>query len=149
MRKTGKRRMNYGLKPQAPMLVTRSLVNTNLELKERAAVNAFSMGYATKEHFFLLQDMVNLLLIAGQSSDTRQYAIDYVEAKIKPIMLSIEERQKRTGKLGVTAQEMLLLREFVDFNKAFWLRQPTELFAVCHAETKAFYQDLNRERAAA
>jgi hypothetical protein len=149
MRKSGKRRVNYGMKPKVPMLVARGLIENTIEVKERFAVDAFVRGFATKEHYFLLQDVLNLLLIAGGSSGDRKYALDRAESIYKPVMISIEERYNRTGKLGCNAAEIKALRNMINFNREFWMRQPAELFAVCHAETKAFYQEQHKNRQAA
>ena len=146
MRKKAKRHVNYGMRPQAPMLVTRGLMETPLEIKERMAVIAFTHGAATQEHYFLLQDIVNLLLIAGQSSPDRKYALDRTERDFKPVLISIQKRLEATGKFGVNSQELHALRDMINFNREFWMRQPTELFAVCYAEAKAFYTEEYRKR---
>jgi hypothetical protein len=62
---------------------------------------------------------------------------------------SIEERYARTSKWGCNAAEIHTLRDMINFNREFWMRQPSELFVVCHAETKAFYQEQHDQRAAA
>lgn len=149
MRKHTKRRVNYGLKPQVPMLVARGLNETTLELKERMAVEAFGMGAANQEHFFLLQDVVNLLLIAGQSAPNRKYALDKAEQFYKPVLLSIQARQAKTGKFGMTGEELMTMREMIALNRTFWLRQPSELFRVCHAEATEFYREQAEARKAA
>lgn len=146
MRKTGKRSVNYGMRPQPPMLVSRGIRETGLELKERMAVDAFAHGAATQEHFFLLQDVLNLLLIAGQSSPARKYAMDKAEQDYKPVLLAIQARHGRTGKFGMTGQELLAMRHMISFSRSFWMRQPTELFAVCHAEASAFYREQQEGR---
>jgi regulator of RNase E activity RraB len=47
------------------MLVMRGLRNDQLELRERAAVQAFALGYATTEHYHILADMHSVMLLAG------------------------------------------------------------------------------------
>lgn len=130
----------------SPMLVTRTLVNTNMELKERAAVNAFSMGYAQKAHFDILTQMMNILLVAGGSDPSRAHVTQYIESAIKPTLESIRDRYYKTGKMGVNAAEMRTLREFVNYNLSFWLRQTTKLFNECCQEVEAFEADLIKRR---
>ncbi|KAF0844343.1 hypothetical protein FNL37_1787 [Methylovorus glucosotrophus] len=150
MKKRGKKRnVNYGLKPKAPILVMRGIEETKLESREWRHVNVFAHGTPTDDDFMALQDMLNLLLIAGQSSDERRYALLHAEKEFKPAIVSIQKRWERTGKWGVSAEELDKLRQMVVYNREFWIRQPTELLAVCAAEAKAFYQDQNKQRAAA
>ncbi len=128
------------------MLVTRTLVNTSMELKERAAVNAFSMGYAQKAHFDILTQMMNILLVAGHSDPSRAHVVKYIESVIKPVLSSIKDRYYKTDKFGVSAYEMRTLREFVNFNLNFWLCQTTRLFNECCAEVNAFEAELANRR---
>jgi hypothetical protein len=141
MRKKGKKRMDYGMKPKAPVLVLRGLDETDLELKERFAVDAFAIGAANQEHFLHLQDMLNLMLIAGQSSPARQYALEKSEKDYKPVVTSIQARYERTGKWGMTGEELMMMRHMVSFARTFWMRQPTELLRVCQAELVAFHKE--------
>lgn len=125
-------------KISAPMLVTRTLVNNQLETRERAALIAFQFGVAQECHYNDLRYMMNLLLIAGQTAPSRKYALDYAQNTIKPAMLSINARYVKTGKLGVNAQELATLAEMVDFNLHFWLRQTTQLFKYACIELDHF-----------
>jgi regulator of RNase E activity RraB len=54
------------------MLVMRGLRNDQLELRERAAVQAFTLGYATTEHYHILADMHSVMLLAGSTDDSRK-----------------------------------------------------------------------------
>lgn len=132
-----------------PMLVTRTIANTAMETREWAALTAFTRGVATEQHFDLLNLMLNMLLIAGQTSPERKYALDFAEQKIRPLMLSIRERYGRTGKLGVNAEELKGLREMVDFNMEFWKRQPGDLWAYADGEVMEYYRELAEKRRAA
>ena len=143
-----KRSKSYlpGMKPLAPVLVTRTINQTKLETLERMTVNAFTQGHAQKKDFDILMEMMNVLLVAGHSSNERTYAKEYVEQKIRPVMESIKSRYDRTGKLGVTMPEKRQLIEFVDFNDYFWIRQPAELFITCEREVLKFYAELAAKR---
>jgi hypothetical protein len=146
MRKQGKRRtVNYGMKPKPPMLVMRGLDETDLEIKERFAVDAFVLGAATKEHFFHLQDAMNLLMIAGKSSESRRYAFEKAEQEFKPVMQSIMDRFERTEKWGMSGDELQAMHHMISFARTFWMRQPMELLAVCQKELVAFYRDEQKE----
>ncbi|MCB5187404.1 hypothetical protein LG200_05215 [Methylobacillus caricis] len=136
-------------KANPPMLVTRTLANTEMEIRERQCINAFTHGVAKEQHFDLLLLMMNLLLIAGQTSPERKYALDYAEQKIKPVIVSIRGRFGNTGKLGVNALELKALRDMVDFSREFWLRQPGELWVYADKEVCAYYDELAAKRRAA
>lgn len=133
-------------KAKPPMLVVRTLANTDMEIRERQCINAFTHGVAKEQHFDLLLLMMNLLLIAGQTSPERKYALDYAEQHIKPVITSIRDRYGKTGKLGVNSHELKALREMVDFSKQFWLRQPGELWAYADGEVRAYYAELAEKR---
>jgi hypothetical protein len=142
MRKQGKRRtVSYGLKPKAPVLVIRGIDETTIESRERLAVDLFTLGAATQEHFMHLQDALNLLLIAGRSSPSRQYAIDKAETEFKPVVQSIQARYERTGKWGMSGEEVQTMHHMISFARSFWMRQPMILLDVCHAELSAFYRE--------
>lgn len=136
------------MKPQAPMLVMRTLHNTEMESREYMAVHALAHGFANTEHYDLLAYMMNLLLLAGSTDKKRKYAMDYAENTIKPVLKSIAARYNETGKFGVTAKELKTLRHMVEFSKQFWLRQPGELFTTACAEVDAFFKEVAEKRAA-
>lgn len=148
-RKQGKKRTNFGIKPKAPILVMRTLEETQLETREWKAVNVFAFGKPTDEDFMQLQDMLNLLLIAGQTSPDRKYALIKAEKEFKPAIVSIQKRWEKTGKWGIAAGELGALRRMVAFSREFWIRCPTELLAVCVEEAKAFYREQEQRRAVA
>ena len=130
------------------MLVVRTMNNTGMELQERACILAFSMGVANQKHFDLLLLMMNLLLVAGQTDEKRKYALTYAEVTIRPVMESIKARYKKTGKLGVAGTELQALKEFIEFNREFWKRQPGELYAFAVEQVEEFYKELRQKAAA-
>lgn len=117
------------LKPIAPSLVMR-FTNQSIETKEWSALTAFQYGKALPKHYYVLLDVGNILQLAGSSDPARQYATDFVQHEISPVMLSIRERFHKTGKLGCTGAELKALRKMVDFANEFWKRQPGELYAI-------------------
>ncbi len=132
-------------KVSAPMLVNRHLYNTDMELRERMAVTAFSGGFANTQHFDTLLAMLNLLKIAGEHrADMKQYA----DNVLQPVMQSIRDRYGRTQKLGVSADELKVLRALPDVSKAFWNGQSVGFYNDCIDELNAYYSDLAEKRAA-
>lgn len=126
------------------MLVLRE-IEKQVETQEWACLTAFQYGVAQESHYNFLAKMLNMLLIAGDSAKHRQPAFDFAEKVFKPILRSIEVRCAKTGKLGVSGDELKTLREAVQFNKAFWQMQPGDLFVKVHAEVEAFYAEIGRK----
>jgi hypothetical protein len=150
MRKQGKRRtINYGLKPQAPVLVIRGIEEKKLEIRERHAADALLRGYGSQEYFLHMQDVLNLLLIAGKSSDSRQFAYDKADQEYKHAVASIQQRWEETGKWEATEEEHATLHLMISFARSFWMRQPMELLDVSRKELEAFYRAQNEARRAA
>ena len=123
------------------MLVTRTLHDTNLSLREHTAVLALTRGVATTRHYDTILTANNLLLLAGTSDKSRAYIIDYAQNTIGKALLGIKARYERTGKLGCNADEMKVLKAFPENQKQFWLRQTGELYA---AVTKKYDEYLDR-----
>lgn len=144
-----RRQRDRNANARPPMLVMRAIHNKNLETKEWAAVTAFQMGVANKGHFDLLMDMANLLLLAGSAEDgeyaTRVYrgaAKLYAEQDLIPMLTAIQKRYNDTGKLGVSAAELKVMRQMIEWSRQFWNRQPIELFHTAAGELKAYYASL-------
>lgn len=131
---------------RAPMLVMRGLRNTELETRERMAVEAFSLGYATHEHFDTLVDMHGVLLLAGSTSEKRAPAMHYAKQTLGPVIQSIRERYNRTQKLGCNADELQVLRGFVSMYVSFWMRQPSELYVAAVEELQRHYNRISAAR---
>lgn len=148
-RRNNKRQGHDRNKSRPPMLVTRTLANTEMEIRELQCITAFTLGRAKEQHFDLLLLLMNMLMIAGQTSPERKYALDFAEQRIKPLITSIRDRYGRTGKLGLNAIELQGLRDLVTFNKAFWLRQPGDLYHNAQREVEAYYRELADKRKAA
>lgn len=113
-------------KASPPMLINRGLIGDQLELRERQFVEAFAGGYADKDHFDSLADMRNVMTIAAAHKDDEQ-ALAMCNAMRIP-MGNIRDRYAKTGKMGVTGDELQLLREFVTMYGDFWIRQSVGLY---------------------
>jgi hypothetical protein len=145
-----KRTKKYIPKPvSAPMLVMRKTNETTIESAERIAVTALYSGFATQSHVETISDMISLLMIAGGTDKRRQYANDYATNVAHPVFETINARHDKTGKYGVTSEELQVLLELIEFNKVFWNRQPTTLFAMASRELRAFWEDKFAGRIAA
>lgn len=129
-----------------PMLVYRTINENNVETAEYMAVHAFAHGFAQKSHFDKLVDLMNLMLVAGQTDKSRKYLIDYIDAKIKPVLASIKSRYDKTNKLGVNAEELLELRNMLQVNKDFWLKQSGYLYTFCIDQVNSFYDERKNAR---
>ena len=110
----------------APMLVSRGIHNTDIEIRERMFVEAFANGYAGKEHFDNLTDMRNVLVIAAAHKDD-QHTIDICNAMSIPLQ-AIRERHAKTGRMGVTGEELKMMRVFVEVYRDWWLMQTVGLY---------------------
>lgn len=129
-----------------PMLVYRTINETDLETAEYMAVHAFAHGFAQKSHFDKLVDLMNLMLVAGQTDKSRKYLIDYIDAKIKPVLGSIKKRYEQTNKLGVNGTELQELRNMLQVNKDFWLKQSGSLYTFCIEQVNLFYDERKNAR---
>lgn len=134
--------------PRPPMLVMRGLKNDQIETRERMAVEAFALGFATAEHFDTLVSMQGVLILAGSTSAKRKPAMHYARDVLGKTMESIRARHAKTGKLGCNAEELKVLRAFVSMYRDFWLRAPLELYTAACAELQRFHDRVAAERAA-
>lgn len=112
--------------PSAPMLINRGLINDELEMRERQFVEAFANGYAGKVHFDSLADMRNVLIIAAAHKDDAPI-IELCNAMSIPLQ-AIRERHAKTGKFGVTGNELQMMRTFCGVYRDWWMRQPVALY---------------------
>lgn len=135
----------YACKP--PMLIMRGLRNDQLELRERAAVQAFALGYATTEHYHILADMQGVMLLAGTTDESRKWARDYAHDVIGPALCKVRDRYRRSGKMSATTGEREVLRGFVTRYREFWMRQPMELYEAACQALQAHYDKMSKEAA--
>ncbi len=121
--------------PTPPMLVNRGVIEADLEMRERQFVEAFSGGYATEEHFDAIADLCNVMMIAAIHKNDRQ-AIAMCQAVAIP-MANARARYTKTGKMGLSGDELTLLREFVTMYGDFWKRQSVGLYEqACNAVSR-------------
>ena len=115
----------------APMLVNRGLVNTDLETRERMAVEAFCLGFATTEHYDQVADMRNCLLLAASAKRDAQTIGMCCASGVA--LMNIADRYKQTGRMGTTGDELTILREFCTTYRDYWLRQPVTAYEIAVA----------------
>ena len=113
-------------RPSVPMLINRGLIGDDIETKERMLVEAFAYGWAGPEHFDGLVDMRNALTIAAAHKDDGSI-LALCDAMRIP-MGNIRQRHAETGRMGVSAGELQLMREFVGAYRDFWMRQNVDFY---------------------
>jgi len=130
----------------APMLINRGIQEQSILIAELVIVEAFVGGWATTYHFDSLCDMRNVLVLASAYKDDAS-AKAICEAMRIP-MANLRERYAKTGRFGVTGDELQLLRAFVDYYRDFWIRQPVALYEQACDELAKFNASLIQEKAA-
>lgn len=131
----------------APMLINRGLQTTAIETQERMLVEAFAGGWATTHHYDCLVDMRNVLTLASAYKDARDRSAIVICDAMRTTLANIRERYGKTGRMGVTGEDLQLLRAFVDFYADFWLRQPVALYEMACDELGRFNQSLSEKAA--
>ena len=112
-----------------PMIINRGLQNDYYETKERMIAEAFSGGWATERHFDELCDMRSVLMLAAAHKDD-QGVLSMCHA-MSIVMNNIRTRYAETQRMGVSGDEVKLLREFCGIYADFWLRQSVGLYDRC------------------
>lgn len=141
-----RKRSSYRPRPiSAPMLVNRGLQETAIDTQELQLEQAFAGGWATTAHFDNLADMRNVLTIATTRKDDAT-AVAMCDTMRIPLA-NLRERYAKTGRFGLTGDELQILRVFVDFYRDFWLRQPVSLYAWACDELARHNQSLQEKAA--
>lgn len=142
-----RKRSNYRPRPaSAPMLVNRGLQETSIELTERMIVEAFVNGIATTWHFDALCDMRNALTLAASRKDDAS-GKTICEAMRIP-MANLRERYAKTGRFGLTGDELQLVRAFCGYYRDFWIRQPVAVYEMACDKLAKFNAGIHQEKAA-
>lgn len=129
-----------------PMLVMRGIRNDEIETRERAAVQAFLLGFATEEHYDILTDMQGVMILAGSTSAARRPAMIYAKEVIGKTLASLRDRYVQTGKFDCTEDEATALKGFVTQYRNFWLRQPLSLYEAATEQLQAYYNKVAEQR---
>ena len=123
-----------------PMLINCGLQNDDMEMRERMIAEAFSGGWATERHFDELTDMRNVLTIAAAHKDD-QGVLSLCHA-MSIVMNNIRARYAETQRMGVSGDEVKLLREFCGVYADFWLRQSVGMYERCCDELSRLMKDV-------
>ena len=123
-----------------PMLINRGLQNDYYETKERMIAEAFSGGWATERHFDEITDMRNVLTIAAAHKDD-QGVLSLCQA-MSIVMNNIRTRYAETQRMGVSGDEVKLLREFCGIYADFWMRQSVGMYERCCDELSQLMKDV-------
>ncbi|HET6718361.1 MAG TPA: hypothetical protein VFH22_01860 [Rhodocyclaceae bacterium] len=118
--------------PSAPMLVSRGLVENDVEVRERMFVQAFALGFADTSTYDQIADMRNVLTLAAAYKDDDS-TLAMCEAT-RVAMANIRDRHTRSGKIGASGDELQLLKAFCGVYRDFWMRQPVLLYEKACAE---------------
>lgn len=122
-----RKRCNRRVREQAAPMLAVMLGVPEMEITERIAVEAFAGGWAIKDHFDRLADCRDILMLAASEKDDKSTLAATELGYIA--LLAIKERHARTGKFGVSGDELATLRLLVDQSGDFWRRQNGVIFA--------------------
>lgn len=129
-----------------PMLVMRGIRNDEIETRERAAVQAFLLGFATEAHYDVLTDMQGVMILAGSTSAARRPAMIYAKEVIGKTLSVLKDRYLQTGKFECTEDDEAALKGFVTQYRNFWLRQPLGLYEAATASLQDYYDKVAAQR---
>lgn len=131
MKKRCKRKV---IQARTPCLVALALV-PELGIAERMSIEAIRGGYATTDHYDTLADCRNMLTL-GMTIRRDQ--------SIKPAcdlgliaLQNIRDREKLTGKIGATGNELNALLLMVGTSEDWWPRQGGTVFAQAYRIMKS------------
>jgi len=127
MRKTCKRIIRRQLAPTAVAM----LLNPEISIQERMAVQALRGGWATTDTFNLLADCRDMLLLAaGEKEDQSTIGV----CKLAGIaLMNMKDRYNAKKRMGATGDELAALDLLADTSESFWKRQPGGLFVDAEA----------------
>lgn len=118
---------------QPPGIVCISL-DARYETRLRMSVTAFTGGFAGKDHFLDMCDTHDLLALANSMAVRPVAGVVEVCKAAEVAILNIHDRELRTGKWGVTADESAALVLLADTAIRFWSAQSGELFRVAYRQ---------------
>jgi len=109
----------------APTMVAMHL-NPEVTIQERMAVAALRGGWSTTDHFNLLADCRDMLVLAANEKNDRA-AIDVCTLS-GIALLNMKDRHAEIGRIGATGDELQALDLLVTVSEDFWKRQSGGLF---------------------
>jgi len=109
----------------APTLVAYHL-NPEVSLQERGAVLALRGGWATTDHFNVLADCRDMLILAASEKNDQSALAACNLAGIA--LMNLKDRYAEKKRMGATGDELQALDLLCDVSDDFWRRQPGSLF---------------------
>lgn len=109
----------------APTMVAMHL-NPEVSLQERGAILALRGGWATTDHFNVLADCRDMLVLAANEKNDRSCIAACTLAGIA--LMNMKDRHAERGRIGATGDEIRALELLVDASEDFWKRQSGGLF---------------------
>jgi hypothetical protein len=114
----------------APTVVA-MLLNPEASLQERGAVLALRGGWATTDHFNVLADCRDMLVLAANEKSDRSAIAACDVAGIA--LMNMKDRYAEKGRIGATGDEIRALELLCDASEDFWKRQGGGLFVDAEA----------------
>lgn len=114
----------------APTMVAMHL-NQEISIQEQMAVNALRGGWATTDHFNLLADCRDMLILAASERGDKSTIVACDLAGIA--LMNMRDRHADKGKIGATGDELKALSLLVTVSEDFWKRQGGNLFVDAEA----------------
>jgi hypothetical protein len=114
----------------APTMVAMHL-NPEVSLQERGAVIALRGGWATTDHFNVLADCRDMLVLAANEKNDQSAIAACDIAGIA--LMNMKDRYAEKKKIGSTGDEIQALELLVDVSEDFWKRQSGGLFVDAEA----------------
>lgn len=109
----------------APTIVAMHL-NPEVSLQERGSVLALRGGWATTDHFNVLADCRDMLVLAANEKHDKGAISACDLAGIA--LMNMKDRHAEKGRIGATGDEIRALELLVDVSEDFWKRQSGGLF---------------------
>ena len=88
-------------------------------------------GWATTDHFNVLADCRDMLMLAANERDDKSAIAACTVAGIA--LMNMKDRHKEKGRIGATGDEIQALELLVDASEDFWKRQSGALFVDAEA----------------
>lgn len=143
--KTKPRKPHQEKRKGAPVMVF-AATRTQVEMRQRQAVEAFRGGWAQPHHFDDLVEARDVLLIAANEKDQKD--VVRVCNITGDALYDIKARYMETQALGAIEDEVPSIAALVEVSLDFWSRQSMALYdAACRTASKV-YRERKAEREA-
>lgn len=109
----------------APTVVAMHL-NPEVSLQERMAVEAIRGGWSSTDHFNVLADCRDMLILAASEKSDKSALAACNLAGVA--LMNMKDRHAKVGKIGASGDEIQALSLLVDVSEDFWKRQSGGLF---------------------